>query len=336
MKKIISVLLVLAVAISVCSCKKKQAEETDAKPEKKFEQPVAENEFYKKMTTSGERPVAVMIDNDSGLARPQSGIEDAYAVYEIKVEGSATRLMALFLESEMEKIGPVRSSRHYFLDYVMEHGALYAHCGFSPQAANDISALGINNINEIASNNGKNFYRDYSGRAPHNLYASMPELIASAKEMGYKTEKNTETVFTYNTEDKPLDNGTAASEIVLPYNGAYGVAYTYNQETKLYERFVNGAEHTSRTSGKVISVKNILIYKVANYSIDDVGRQNIENIGSGEGFYVTEGKYIPINWSKTGRSAKTEYKTESGEPLVINPGNTFVQIMPVTSEITIS
>ena len=336
MKKIISGILVLTMVLSACSCQKKQVEEAVVEPEKKVEKPLTTNEFYEKMSTSTARPVAVMIDNDSGLARPQSGIENAYAVYEIMVEGAATRLMALFLDSKAEKIGPVRSSRHYFLDYVMEHGALYAHCGFSPQASSDISALGINNINEITSNNGKNFYRDRSQKAPHNLYTPMPELVDSAKGLGYKTEKDTDRVFTYNTECKPLEKGTAASEILLPYSGAYGVSYTYNEETKLYERYVNGAPHKSRTLEDVISVKNILIYKVKNYSIDDVGRQNIENIGSGDGFYVTEGKYIPIKWSKSGRSAKTEYKTESGEALNINPGNTFVQIMPVTSEITLS
>ena len=73
-----------------------------------------------------DRPIAVMIDNHN-LAWPQAGLNKAYLVYEIIVEGGETRLMALFKGQNVDKIGPVRSSRHYFLDYVMENDAIYAH-----------------------------------------------------------------------------------------------------------------------------------------------------------------------------------------------------------------
>ena len=84
-----------------------------------------------------ERPVAVMIDNHTG-AWPQAGLNKAYLVYEIIVEGGETRLMALFKGQDVEHIGPVRSSRHYFLDYALENDAIYTHFGWSPQAESDI------------------------------------------------------------------------------------------------------------------------------------------------------------------------------------------------------
>ena len=80
-----------------------------------------------------DRPIAVMIDNHKG-AMPQAGLNDAYMVYEIIVEGGETRLMALFKGANLDKIGPVRSSRHYFLDYALENDAIYVHFGWSPQA----------------------------------------------------------------------------------------------------------------------------------------------------------------------------------------------------------
>ena len=85
-----------------------------------------------------DRPIAVMIDNHSD-AWPQAGLNQTYMVYEIIVEGGETRLMALFKGVDVDKIGPVRSSRHYFLDYVMENDAIYAHYGWSPQAESDVS-----------------------------------------------------------------------------------------------------------------------------------------------------------------------------------------------------
>ena len=90
-----------------------------------------------------DRPIAVMIDNHND-AWPQAGIQKAYMVYEIVVEGGETRLMALFKGTEIEKIGPVRSARHYFLDYAMENDAIYVHFGWSPQAQSDIKKYTIN------------------------------------------------------------------------------------------------------------------------------------------------------------------------------------------------
>lgn len=98
-----------------------------------------------------------MIDNHSG-AWPQANLNKAYLVYEIIVEGGETRLMAVFKGQDLEKIGPIRSSRHYFLDYALENDAIYVHHGWSPQAQNDISALNVNNINGIQESSN-NFWR---------------------------------------------------------------------------------------------------------------------------------------------------------------------------------
>ena len=90
-----------------------------------------------KIFNGNDRTIAVMIDNHSD-AWPQANLNKAYLVYEIVVEGGETRLMALFKGQDLEKIGPVRSSRHYFLDYALENDAIYVHHGWSPQAESDI------------------------------------------------------------------------------------------------------------------------------------------------------------------------------------------------------
>ena len=117
-----------------------------------------------------DRPIAVMIDNHKS-AMPQANLTKAYMVYEIIVEGGETRLMALYKGKELEKLGPIRSSRHYFLDYALENDAIYVHFGFSPQAKNDISKLGVNNINGIYESS-KNFWRVKDKYAPHNAVTS--------------------------------------------------------------------------------------------------------------------------------------------------------------------
>ena len=54
--------------------------------------------------------IAVKIDNHPD-ARPQSGLQEADAVYELIVEGGLTRFIAMFLQTDSEYIGPIRSMR---------------------------------------------------------------------------------------------------------------------------------------------------------------------------------------------------------------------------------
>ena len=91
----------------------------------------------------GIRPYAVMIDNEGTRPLPQGGIYLAQIIYEIVVEGGTTRLMPVFWDKDPSMIGPVRSSRHYFIDYAMEHDAIYVHFGYSPMAMQDLKKYKI-------------------------------------------------------------------------------------------------------------------------------------------------------------------------------------------------
>ena len=122
-----------------------------------------------------DRPIAIMIDNHSD-AWPQAGLQKAYMVYEIIAEGGETRLMALFKGVDVDKIGPVRSARHYFIDYAMENDAIYVHFGQSPQAESDIKKFSIKDINGIAED-GTTFWRVKDKAAPHNAVTSTKKLI---------------------------------------------------------------------------------------------------------------------------------------------------------------
>ena len=149
-----------------------------------------------------DRPIAVMIDNHSG-AWPQANLNKAYLVYEIIVEGGETRLMAVFKGQDLEKIGPIRSSRHYFLDYALENDAIYVHHGWSPQAQNDISALNVNNINGIQESSN-NFWRVKDKKSPHNMFTSTPSILKIAERKGYATISDKKSVLNYIASDVDL------------------------------------------------------------------------------------------------------------------------------------
>jgi hypothetical protein len=329
MKKRILFML-LAAMMLVSACGGKTGDSGESLISKIAEEKV--DPFYKEMKDKENiRPIAVMIDNDSDKARPQIGLEDAYMVYEIVVEGRATRFMALFKDYDLEKVGPVRSSRHYFLDYAMEHDAVYGHAGWSPKAAKDINSLKINNINGVAGD-GACFWRDNTyDRTWHNLYTSTVKLSEYAKDKkNYRLETDNK-IPDYHKLEKELENGVATTTVSIPYANFYKVKYVYDETTKRYVRYVNNKEHKSQT-GEAFSTKNIIVYQLKNTPLpdkEDKDRQDLENIGSGTGYYLTNGKMVNIKWEKTARDAKTTYTLEDGTPLKLNPGNTYIQIVPL-------
>jgi hypothetical protein len=140
------------------------------------------------MPEKGVRPIAVMIDNEGTKPLPQGGLEKAQVIYEAVVEFGITRIMAMFWNVAPDMIGPVRSARHYFLDYSMEHDAIYVHVGWSPMAERDISKYAINNINGIR--NGGWIFHDITDD-PYNwqdTYTSMDKILQYSKNAGYSLE----------------------------------------------------------------------------------------------------------------------------------------------------
>ena len=281
-----------------------------------------------------ERPIAVMIDNHSD-AWPQAGLNDAYIVYEIIVEGGESRLMACFKGANLEKIGPIRSSRHYFLDYAMENSAIYVHYGWSPQAQSDISNFKVNNINGIVESS-KDFWRVKDKSAPHNAVTSTAKILELAQKKKYSTESNAPSVLNYVVDEVILEEGKPAEKVTIPYSTHHTVSYEYDPETQMYIRFARGKKQTNWGTGEAITTKNIIITKARNYTLNDSenkGRQGLSNTGTLDGYYITNGKYIPITCTKTSRTSQTEYKDLNGNEINVNDGRTFIQICPLDSKI---
>ncbi len=283
-----------------------------------------------------ERPIAVMIDNHKD-AWPQAGLQKAYMVYEIIVEGGETRLMALFKGSEVEKIGPVRSARHYFIDYAMENDAIYAHFGESPQAKSDLKKFSIDEINGIVED-GTTFRRVKDKLAPHNAVTSTAKLIESAKNKRYKMTSNQESVLNYVTEEVKLEEGQEATTVTIPHSQLQTVKYVYDTENKVYARYARGKAQIDWDNNEPVTTKNIILTFCDNYTLTDPenkGRQGLKNIGTFDGYYITNGKAIKIKCIKEAREQQTIYQDLEGNEIKINDGNTFVNICPIDSNVTI-
>lgn len=308
-----------------------------------IEQTVEEEKIEKQVqivdVNSKTRPYAVMINNNHA-AWPQCGLQDAYLVYEIIVEGGISRMMALYKDVYPTKVGSIRSARHYFIDYAEENDAIYIHWGGSPQAYSRINT-GINDLDGIALE-GSVFFRDKSlNRAyEHTGFVNLEKAKKYAEEKGYTRDTEKDLLLNYSAEEIDLSTDaavTSAGEVILKYSDYHTTSYEYDEENKVYKRSMSGKANVDLETGEQYTAKNIIAYKVKNYTLagKNKGRQELENIGSGSGYYISNGYSVPITWEKSSHSGQTVYKYENGEEITVNDGNTFIQILPLDAKITI-
>ena len=335
---VLAIILVGGISAGLALSKKddvKKEDKTETKEENKEESKVKVVDLNSK-----SRPYAVMINN-IGAARPyHTGLQDAYLVYEIVVEGGITRYLALFKDKTNEVVGNVRSARHYYIDYVLENDAYYVHWGWSPQAESDIASLDIDNLNGLTYGSPYFFRQNISGiNLEHKAFTNLKALQDKVDDLGYRKETNKDLLLNYSAESVNLpDNKTDALNVDIKYSGSTITNYVYDSENKVYKQYVNDKAHTDYETKKQYTVKNIIVYQIGNTSIagDSKGRQDLDNIGTGKGKFITEGKIIPITWEKKSRATETIYRYENGEEITVNDGNTWIHIVPTNGSISIS
>ncbi len=339
MKKLLKVFCIMLIPVFLVTGCGEKTELKESEPPKKEEKKLKIVDL-----DSDSRSYAVMINNHNQARENHAGLQDAYIVYEIVVEGGITRFMALFRDVNPEKIGSTRSARHYYLDYAMENDAIYVHFGGSDPAYNQISSLKINDLD----GNWKDrdyFYRDQdivlsTGKKPsyeHTAFTSMAELKKAALANNFRTTSTQDLLLQYSIEEISLEEkegSIVANTVTIPYSDYMTTSYQYDEENKNYKRFANGAPHKDGITKEQYTVKNIIVAQIENVGYNGNYLQDLKNITTGKGYYITDGYAVEITWEKTSRSAQTVYRYLNGEEIVVNDGNTFIQIQPIKKETT--
>lgn len=284
---------------------------------------------------SNTRNVAVMINNIKKVWGYQSGLQDAHIVYEIITEGGITRLMAIYKDKDTSRIGSVRSARIYYIDYVLENDAIYVHVGGSKEAINDINNLGISDLN------AQTIFRDKTLglNIEHTAFTSMDLINNKVVARKIRSTTDKKNLLNYSIDEIDLSkqsNAIKADDIYISYSGNKSTTFKYDEEHKVYKRFQNDVPHTDYVTKEQYTAKNIITYQIQNRSYDSYGRQELDNIGKGNGYFITDGYAVPITWEKTTRSSQTVYKYLNGEELIVNDGNTYIQIQPKNRDFKIN
>lgn len=277
-----------------------------------------------------QRPIALMVENTK-MALPQYGLGNADIIYECPVEGGISRLMAIYQDySGMEKVGNVRSCRHYYAYFAKEFDAVYFHAGASSIAYKGVLAGSfIEDVDGIKGSDGKYFFRASSKKAPHNLYTSSKLMKQAMDEKGFETtyDKEYQGHYQFAKDGKKvkLKNGRDAMKVSLYYQNAKPW-FEYNKKDGLYYRFEFGSAQKDGLTDKQLAVKNIIVQYCDSRIVDDVGRLDITHVASGKGLFITNGKCIDITWKKNSENDITRYYDENGKEIVLNQGKTWVEI----------
>lgn len=274
------------------------------------------------------RAMMVSIENTS-KARPQSGICKAPIVYEFLVEGGITRFLALYRSEIPDKIGPIRSVRPYMIDIAKEYNALLLHAGASPEGFQILENTDYTNLDQIY--NGKYYWRSQQKPNPHNLYTGeyrINEYLNNMLGVEYDNRFNFEEIMIIsNTKSK-------AEEITINYWGDYNVIYNYSPEENAYYRYLGDLDtpHFCENNTQ-ITVKNIIVQFVKTSVKDDAGRLTMDLEGSNKALYFRNGVVSEGYWEKEGENMTSFYNDNDNE-ITVNPGNTWIQIVPTNTKIT--
>jgi hypothetical protein len=356
MKRILVLLMVLALFLGLSACKNKETGEsetpvptvtasTSAAPTESSqpsESPVPTTDPTESPTPSEEpeegfifpdpsvRPWAASIDNQGEKPFPQGGLSDAQIVYEIPVEGGVTRYLALFWKADVDLIGPIRSARDYMLDVFMPYDGILVHVGGSPQALADIrdnpeveslnAMINAGSIFEELTDDPKNW---------QDTYTTGEKISDFLESKSYDlTTDSSDAMMKYHDEMMIPETSMQANMVSIIYSELNRCAYIYDETRQVYFRNRDGSAHIDRNDGDPFEVANIIIQKVTTRKIngDTEGRLEVDMIGSGEGYYLTGGKSIEITWEKTERFGPTKYYDSEGKEIILNPGNTWIQI----------
>ncbi len=282
-------------------------------------------------------PIAVMID-DQSAARPQSGLSQADIVYQAPAEGGIPRYMAIFQTQLPDAIGPIRSSRMYYVAWAEEWRAMYVHMWGAPNAMARLAQI---HGKYIYNADGLHWSSKYMTRvtykvAPHNLYSTGGKLLSLARVLG-ATAPFTKSPFAFGDQLPEADRPSGGT-IMIPYHGNT-ISYAYDPATNTYPRGVSGQpQQTDYGNGRRIAPSNVVVlYQVTGLLPVEVGQANkhrleIQYLGTGKAMVFCNGQAIEARWSKKAESSPT-YLTYAkgpmaGQPVQLVRGQIFIQVVP--------
>ncbi|MDH4075533.1 MAG: DUF3048 domain-containing protein [Acidimicrobiia bacterium] len=274
------------------------------------------------------RPALVLkIDNHLD-ARPQTGIDLADIVFDIRAEG-VTRFFAVFHSQTPNPAGPVRSSRTSDFDLLRGFDyPLYGSSGGNDYVMQAVRALPVQAVTNFSRNE---YYRDSSRPAPHNLMIDANKLWALAND---KVQTPTPW-FAYRLPAEALPAGSvpAVGPVTIRFTGSPVVGYTWDETAQGWKRTQDGTPHTVTAGGQLAPTNVVVMETTYKTSPADTKSPEVVSVGSGKAVVLTAGHIITGSWSRPSATDKLTLVDDSGAPIALTPGRTWIE-MPQAGQTT--
>lgn len=285
------------------------------------------------------RPIAIMTPNEAN-AIPQYNLSKASVIYEALVEGSMTRMLAIYEDWEdLDKIGNVRSFRLYYGYWALEWDAFIIHVG-GPKIYVD-EFLARSDVEDLDEDNTA-FFRSTDRKAPHNCYVSGSGVKKAIDNKGWSLSyrgKADENHYKFTSKSEPntlsqYSNAVTANKVDLtscyPVTRCY---FEYNEDDGLYYRYqhLSGSTdgpHIDGATGDQLAFKNLLVQNTYYENLDANTYKAFQvHDSNAEGWYFTNGKGIHVTWKKDSDYGATRYYDDNGDEITLNTGKTMVLII---------
>lgn len=295
-----------------------------------------------------QRPIAVMVDNEK-TALVHYGTSEADIVYEMinsTKNQRITRLMCIYKDyNSVPRIGSIRSTRPTNVIISGEYNAILVHDGgpyyinqWLAQPWADHLSAGFARIN----NGKKREFTEYvtTGEVTNRLKAA--KIPVNYTDAFKTTFKDRETHFLFNPVETLLSQtyptGVMTANLVdlsavFLHNSS---KLAYNKTTNTYDYYEYGSLHVDGEDNMPLTFKNVILQEIDMVEYDTNGYMlynalGFKEIGKCSGYYITDSQAIPIYWWRPSQTSITRYYDLAGNEIMINPGKTYIGIVPSDS-----
>jgi len=266
--------------------------------------------------------VACKVDN-LDVARPQVNLNQTDMVFDEMVEGGLTRFVAVFHSHMPTQAGPVRSIRPMDPDIISPFGGIVCYSGGQLKFVKLMRATNVFNANETEESGKGTFTRVSNREAPHNVIVNVAKLQAAHLDLAPPTPLFQ---FAKDSSGATAAAGTSLDSLKVYFPSALA-QWTPSVDRTQWLRTQDGKVDTDSITGQQLHATNVVVLQVAiDRKYGHIPKTVM--VSSGKAWVLTGGKYIEASWSKASQTAPILLTDASGTPVLLAPGNTWVELMP--------
>ena len=286
-----------------------------------------------RMPTNANNLIVLGIKNDNNVnARPQSGPQDADAVFEVLVEGGMTRFINIFYQSDSVYHGPIRSARPTDPTVLRPLGGVLVASGATGGLIPEIVDMGV----PVITDRRPDYFRISSRNAPHNLYADTSKLKSTSISRGYKKTSNPQPLFPWG--DPSLSNWSSNNYLTLTFSGYTSTTWTWNGSQYIrsyYDAYKNqktdNVHYWADQNGNTgqISTDTVIALFCEPY-IHPLQLPSVKTVGEGRAIILHGGKLLDAKWKRGSNLDPFHIVDSNNNILYVPKGKVWISLVPNT------